>query len=78
VGAVSNVTTVTATNGLTGGGTLTSNITLAIANTAVTPGVYGDSSNIPVIAVDSTGRITTAATVPVDPSTSIIYSIALG
>ena len=78
VGAVSNVTTVTATNGLTGGGTLTSNITIAMANTAVTPGVYGDQSNVPVIAIDSTGRITSATSVPVNSTDSLIYSIALG
>jgi len=38
-----------------------------LATTGVTPGTYGDASNIPVITVDSFGRITAISTVPKAP-----------
>jgi hypothetical protein len=66
---------VIAGTGLTGGGQLSSNVTLSIApggvgstqlaTSGVTPGTYGDASNIPVFIVDSTGRVMAASTVPV-------------
>jgi hypothetical protein len=56
--------------GLSGGGTLASNVTLYVTpggigsteldNTGVTAAVYGDASNYPVITVDANGRITSA------------------
>lgn len=65
---------VLAGTGMTGGGQLTSNVTLSIApggvgsselaNSGVTPGVYGTSTNIPVFTVDATGRVTAATTIP--------------
>ncbi len=65
---------VLAGTGLDGGGQLSSNVTLSIApggvgtaelaNTGVTPGVYGTSTNIPVFTVDATGRVTAATTIP--------------
>lgn len=65
---------VIAGTGLTGGGQLSSNVTLSIANggvgpvqladTGVTPGTYGDSSNIPVLTIDPQGRVTVATTIP--------------
>ena len=36
-----------------------------LASTAVTPGTYGGTSNIPVITVDQQGRLTSSANVPV-------------
>ena len=36
-------------------------VAVDLANTAVTPGTYGDSSNIPTITVDQKGRITSAS-----------------
>jgi hypothetical protein len=61
---------VAAGTGLTGGGALSSNITISVApggiggtelnTTGVTPGVYGDSANYPVFTVDANGRVTTA------------------
>jgi hypothetical protein len=65
---------VLAGTGLDGGGQLTSNVTLSIApggvgstelaNSGVTPGVYGTSTNIPVLTVDATGRVMAATTIP--------------
>jgi len=59
---------------MTGGGQLTGNVTLSIANggvgstqlnaTGVTSGVYGNATNIPVFTVDTNGRVTAATTVP--------------
>lgn len=65
---------VIAGTGMTGGGQLTSNVTLSVApkgvngtllsDTGVTSGVYGNATNIPVFTVDSTGRVTAATTIP--------------
>jgi hypothetical protein len=70
---------VAAGTGLTGGGALSSNITISVApggigasqldNTGVTPGVYGDSANYPVLTVDANGRVTSATELAL-PSTS--------
>ena len=65
---------VIAGTGMTGGGQLTSNVTLSVASkgingtllsdTGVASGVYGNATNIPVFTVDSTGRVTAATTIP--------------
>jgi hypothetical protein len=65
---------VIAGTGMTGGGQLSSNVTLSIApggvgptqlvNSGVTPGSYGTATNIPVFTVDATGRVMSATTVP--------------
>jgi len=59
---------------LTGGGALSSNVTLSVAvggigntqlaATGVSAGTYGDATNIPVFTVDEKGRIQAATTVP--------------
>lgn len=69
---------VIAGTGLQGGGQLAENVTLSIAPggvgytqlavTGVSAGVYGNSTNVPVITVDDKGRITAATTVPVSVS----------
>jgi hypothetical protein len=65
---------VLAGTGMAGGGQLSSDVTLSIApggvgtselaNTGVTPGVYGTSTNIPVFTIDATGRVMAATTIP--------------
>lgn len=75
VSGVPTTRTVTAGAGLTGGGALSANITITVANggigasqlnnTGVTAGVYGDSSNVPVLTVDANGRVTAATTLPI-------------
>jgi hypothetical protein len=69
---------VIAGTGLTGGGALSSNVTLSVAPggigttqlaaSGVTPGVYGDGSNIPQVTVDATGRVMAATSVPISIS----------
>lgn len=76
VGAVPSSRTITAGTGLTGGGDLSTNRSIAVAaggigptqleDTAVTPAAYGSASEVPVITVDQQGRITAASTTTVD------------
>lgn len=65
VGAISGNTYVIAGTGLSGGGQLTGNVTLNLANTAVVAGSYGDAANVSVIGVDAQGRITSATSTPI-------------
>ena len=66
---------INAGTGLTGGGTLSHDITIAVANggigdnqldtTGVAAGTYGDGQTIPVITVNTKGRVTSLSTVTV-------------
>lgn len=51
-----------------GGGGETSDITISLADTAVTPTTYGGSTQIPAITVDQQGRITGATNVAIATS----------
>jgi hypothetical protein len=74
VAGVPNTTQVIAGTGMTGGGQLTGNVTLSIANggvgttqlasSGVTPGTYGTATDIPVFTVDATGRVMAATSIP--------------
>lgn len=57
---------VIAGTGLTGGGQLSSNVTLNLGNTAVTPGSYGSSSGVSSFTVDAQGRLTQASEVSIN------------
>jgi hypothetical protein len=65
VNAVADTATITAGTGLTGGGTLSSNTTISLANTAVTAGTYGGNTNVSVVTIDAQGRITGASNVAI-------------
>lgn len=51
--------------GLTGGGTLAGNVTLALGASGVTAGSYGGASSVGVFTVDGSGRIVGASSVPI-------------
>lgn len=55
-------TLITAGTGLSGGGDLSANRSVALANTAVTAGSYGSSTTIPVLTVNAQGQLTAAST----------------
>src|SRR5258708_2650658 len=55
--------------GLSGGGPLSSSVTLLLANTAVTSGTYGSSSAVATFTVDAQGRLTGASSVSISTST---------
>jgi hypothetical protein len=59
-GTVPTSRTITAGTGLSGGGDLSANRTLTIANTGVTATTYGSASSVPVVAVNAQGQITSA------------------
>ena len=64
-GTVPTSRTITAGTGLTGGGDLSANRTLAIATTGVSAATYGSASIVPVVAVNAQGQITSATNTPI-------------
>ena len=65
VGAPPTSLTISAGTGLTGGGNLTTNRTLSIANTTVAAGSYGDAASVGTFTVNGQGQLTAAATTPI-------------
>jgi hypothetical protein len=71
-GYVPTSRTITAGTGLSGGGDLSANRTLSIANTGVTASTYGSASSVPVIAVNAQGQATSVTNTPIAiPYTSV-------
>ena len=78
VGAVPSSRTITGGDGLAGGGDLSANRVIYLADGGVTyskladsgvvAGTYGSASEIPVLAVDAKGRVTTATSTPISLS----------
>jgi hypothetical protein len=64
-GAVPNTVNVIAGTGLSGGGALSSNVTVNLANTTVTAGNYGSATQVAAITIDAQGRITGASNVAI-------------
>lgn len=65
-----------ALGGFTGSGDLTTNTATGVntlANTAVTPGTYGDGTHVSQVTIDAKGRVTSASNVVI-PNTSPIFS----
>ena len=69
VNAVPDTATITAGTGLTGGGNLASNVSIALANTAVSAGTYGGGNNAASFVVDAQGRLTSASNVAIPQGT---------
>lgn len=66
--AVQPARKVDAGTGLSGGGDLSQDRTLALANTAVTPGSYGSATQASVFTVDAQGRLTAASAATITPA----------
>jgi hypothetical protein len=64
-GAVANTINVLAGTGLSGGGSLASNVTLNVANTTVTSGNYGSATAVGTFTVNGQGQITSASNVTI-------------
>jgi hypothetical protein len=71
------VTSITTGTGLTGG-TITSTGTIALADTAVTPGSYGSSTQVPTFTVDQQGRLTAASSVTISAGAGTVTSVSAG
>jgi hypothetical protein len=75
---VAKTISVIAGTGLTGGGALNVCRTLSLANTAVTAGIYGSATLVPVITVDAQGRIILASTAAVSGGGGGVTSVTGG
>ena len=74
-GAVPNTVNVIAGTGMSGGGALTGNVTLNLANTAVVIGTYGNATAVSQITVDAQGRITSAGNVTIAIANSAVSGL---
>lgn len=64
-GKADKTTQINTTAPIQGGGDLSANRTISLADTAVTPGTYGDATHVAQFTVDQKGRITAAANVAI-------------
>jgi len=75
--AASNVYVIAST-GLGGGGNLEANVTVFLANTAVTPATYGGGTDAASFVVDAQGRLTSAANVAIPQGTVTNVTAGIG
>jgi hypothetical protein len=68
--------TITLSGDVTGSGTTA--ITTTLANTAVTPGSYGTGASVPIITVDSKGRVTNITLTTPIPAVGNITGMGVG
>jgi hypothetical protein len=61
LGGVPSTRTISAGTGLSGGGDLSANRTISLANTAVSAASYGSASQVATFTVDAQGRLTAAS-----------------
>ena len=61
---------------LTGDVTTSGTTATTLANTGVTPGTYGDATNIPQVTVDAKGRVTNVVDIPISTSAFADYVVA--
>jgi hypothetical protein len=64
-GAVPNTINILAGTGLSGGGNLSANVTLGVANTTVISGNYGSATEVGTFTVNGQGQITSASNVTI-------------
>lgn len=66
---------ISAGSGLVGGGDLSASRTISLASSGATANTYGSSSAIPVLSIDTYGRVTSANTVAVNiPSGALTFT----
>ena len=73
-----NTTTISAGTGLSGGGDLSANRTLSLANTTVAAASYGSASSVGTFTVNAQGQLTAAASTAIAIAASQITSGQLG
>ena len=67
---------VSAGTGLTGGGTIAVNRTIALANTTVAAGSYGSASSVPNYTVNAQGQLTAAASTAIAVTSAAVSDFA--
>lgn len=73
--AVPDTRVITAGTGLSGGGNLASNVTIDLANTAVTAGTYGNATQVAQVQINSQGQVTNASNVSITISAANVSGL---